>query len=175
MTVFYKKKPFQNKMLQTAYLQSPFGCFEIKGSEKGIQSVRLSQNEACPKAAIPKDLQDCATQLQEYFDGKRTTFNLKLDWETATDFNKAVWKELMEIPYGHTSSYSAIAIKIGDIKAVRAVGLANRNNRIPIIVPCHRVLAKNGDLHGYFYGLEMKRKLLELENPMSFAEQGTLF
>ena len=113
--------------------------------------------------------------MKEYFEGNRSTFDVKLDWTSATDFNKAVWAAVMEISYGHTASYSSIAKKVGDLKAVRAVGLANRNNPIPIIVPCHRVLAKNGALHGYFYGLEMKRKLLELENPMSFAEQGTLF
>ena len=162
-------------MKEKAYLDSPFGCFVITGSEKGIRSVRLAQNGEIPSDQVPASLQNCYSQLKEYFAGKRTAFDLKLDWENATDFNKAVWEALLQIPYGHTSSYSAIAKKIGDIKAVRAVGLANRNNPIPIIVPCHRVLAKNGDLHGYFYGLEMKRKLLELENPMSFAEQGTLF
>ena len=78
--------------------------------------------------------------------------------------------------YGkHTTTYSAVAEQIGNPTAVRAVGLANRNNPIAIVVPCHRVIAKSGDLQGYFYGLDMKRGLLELENPMSFARQGSLF
>jgi methylated-DNA-[protein]-cysteine S-methyltransferase len=98
-----------------------------------------------------------------------------LDWDGAAYFNRADWGELVKIPNGRTTSYSAIAEKIGNPTAVRAVGLANRNNPIAIIVPCHRVIAKSGDLHGYFYGLDMKRRLLELENPMSFARQGSLF
>jgi methylated-DNA-[protein]-cysteine S-methyltransferase len=81
----------------------------------------------------------------------------------------------MKIPYGHTTSYSAIAKQLENPDSVRAVGQANRENPIAIIIPCHRVIAKSGDLQGYFYGLDMKRKLLELENPMSFGEQGSLF
>ncbi|HEB62011.1 MAG TPA: MGMT family protein, partial [Bacteroidetes bacterium] len=76
---------------------------------------------------------------------------------------------------GRTCSYTDIAARIDNPKAVRAVGLANRNNPIPIIVPCHRVISKTGKLRGYFYGLEMKMALLQLENPNSFANQGSLF
>jgi methylated-DNA-[protein]-cysteine S-methyltransferase len=162
-------------MLEKAYANSPFGCFEILGSELGIRSVKLIGNSECPNLPIPRYLQDGVTQLEAYFRGEQQEFDLKLDWSGAAEFNKAVWSELLKIPYGRTTSYSAIAEKLGDVKAMRAVGMANRNNPIPIIVPCHRVIAKNGNLHGYFYGLDMKRKLLELENPMSFAEQGSLF
>jgi methylated-DNA-[protein]-cysteine S-methyltransferase len=163
-------------MLEKTCLQTTFGCFEITGSELGIQSVKLTDDEACKHSlAIPKSLQECARQLQEYFAGERQSFDLQFDWGGAPDFNRAVWEALLEIPYGHTTSYSAIAKKIGNPPAVRAVGLANRNNPIAIIVPCHRVIAKNGDLQGYFYGLDFKRRLLELENPMSFARQGSLF
>jgi methylated-DNA-[protein]-cysteine S-methyltransferase len=81
----------------------------------------------------------------------------------------------LKIPYGHTTTYQAIAENLGDKKAVRAVGQANRHNPIAIIVPCHRCIAKSGELQGYFYGLDMKRQLLELENPLSFARQGSLF
>lgn len=162
-------------MLEKAFLSSSFGCFEIIGSELGITSVRRTNQEICPEMPVPPCLQDCVQQLDEYFKGQRKDFNLKLDWSGAPEFNKAVWTELIKIPYGRTTSYSAIAEKLGDPKAMRAVGMANRNNPIPIIVPCHRVIAKNGELHGYYYGLEMKRKLLELENPMSFASQGSLF
>ena len=76
---------------------------------------------------------------------------------------------------GYTERYYAIAKQINNPEAVRAVGLANRSNPIAIVIPCHRVIAKDGDLQGYFYGLDMKRKLLELENPMSYGEQGSLF
>ena len=114
-------------------------------------------------------------QLDEYFKGQRKEFDLSFDWSEATPFYKAVWKELLKIPYGHTTSYLKIAERLGDAKAVRAVGQANRNNPIAIIVPCHRVIASNGELHGYFYGLDFKRKLLALENPMAFSAQGELF
>lgn len=162
-------------MLEKTYLNTPFGCFEIIGSTFGIASVKLTKQKDCPDALIPPCLQDCVQQLKEYFSGERETFDLMLDWRDAAAFNKAVWSALRNIPYGRTTSYAAIAEKIGDAKAVRAVGMANRNNPIPIIVPCHRVIAKNGELHGYYYGLDMKRKLLELENPSNFAEQGRLF
>ena len=162
-------------MLQTAYYHSPFGCFEIKGSYLGIQSVKLV-DEAGQQSLEPDPIiQRCIQQLDEYFHKKRRQFDLKLDWGGKTDFNQAVWQELLKIPYGHTSTYSKIANLVGSPNAVRAVGLANKYNPIAIIVPCHRVVAKNGDLQGYFYGLDMKRKLLELENPLSFAEQGSLF
>ena len=162
-------------MISTAYYNSPFGVFKILGTKRGIQTVQLQPDMPPQDQLVPEVLQDCVQQLDEYFQRKRTDFDLKLDFAGASDFLQSVWRQLLEIPYGHTTSYSAIADKIGDLKAVRAVGMANRNNPIAIIVPCHRVIAKNGDLQGYFYGLDMKRKLLELENPMSFAEQGSLF
>lgn len=162
-------------MTETTHYFSKFGCFEIKGSGLGIQSVRLVDTKPCPAGPIPTVLKDCVVQLEEYFKGQREIFKLKLDWGAATSFNKSVWEQLVQIPYGHTTTYSAIAEKINNPAAVRAVGLANRNNPIAIIVPCHRVIAKNGDLQGYFYGLDMKRSLLELENPLSFARQGSLF
>ncbi|MCB0636319.1 MAG: methylated-DNA--[protein]-cysteine S-methyltransferase [Lewinella sp.] len=161
--------------LEVAHFLSPFGCFRITGSYKGIRSVQLVDTKPCPAGPIPRVLRDCVTQLAEYFKRERQTFDLRLDWEGHTDFHQAVWKELLEIPYGHTTSYLSIAEKLGDPKAIRAVGQANRRNPIAIIVPCHRVIAKSGELQGYFYGLDFKRRLLELENPLSFARQGSLF
>ena len=161
--------------MKTAYYQSPIGCFEIKGSAKGIASVQLQQGKDCYGGNIPSELSEAVFQLDEYFNKKRTEFNLPLDLTAGTEFNQSVWKELLKVPYGRTTSYSAIAKNLNNQDAVRAVGLANKLNPIAIIVPCHRCLAKNGDLHGYFYGLEVKRKLLELENPMAYGEQGTLF
>ena len=161
--------------MTTAYYQSPFGCFEIKGSLKGISSVQLQQGKDCYGAEIPDELSEAVLQLDEYFHKKRTVFDLPLDLSSGTDFNQAVWRELLKVPFGRTTSYSAIAKKLDNPNAVRAVGMANKLNPIAIIVPCHRCLAKSGELHGYFYGLDMKRKLLELENPMSYGEQGSLF
>jgi len=162
-------------MPSKTYYQSPIGCLEICGSELGIRSVKRVDKEGTSSPKLPKLLKDCKKQLAEYFAGKRKDFDLKMDWGDATDFYQAVWSQLVQIPYGHTTSYALIAEKIDNPKAVRAVGMANRNNPIAIIVPCHRVIAKNGDLQGYFYGLDVKRQLLQLENPMSFAPQGSLF
>ena len=162
-------------MLYTAHYQSKFGWFQIKGSYLGIQSIKLVDEKGEDSYPMPEILISCVQQLDEYFHRKRQEFKLHLDWEGKSAFHQAVWKELLKIPYGHTTTYSAIAEKLDNPQAVRAVGLANRNNPIAIVVPCHRVIAKNGDLQGYFYGLDMKRQLLEIENPMSFARQGTLF
>jgi methylated-DNA-[protein]-cysteine S-methyltransferase len=162
-------------MIKTAHYLSPIGCLEITGGKQGIKSVQLKKDAPCPGTPVPGELTDAVKQLAEYFSGKRKEFDLPLDLSSGTEFYQSVWKELLKIPYGHTTTYSAIAGKVGHPVAVRAVGLANRNNPLAIIVPCHRVIAKSGDLQGYFYGLDVKRKLLQLENPMSFGEQGSLF
>ena len=101
-------------------------------------------------------------QLNEYFSGNRKKFDIPLKLD-GTIFQKKVWKELQKIPYGETISYQELAKRVGDIKKSRAVGNANGRNPIPIIVPCHRVILKNGKLGGYGGGLEIKRFLLDLE------------
>lgn len=161
--------------LVEAHYYSPFGCFQLTGTAKGLRSCRLVDTKPCPAGPIPRELRPAVKQLDEYFKQQRTEFDLALDFSGATIFTRSVWEELLNIPYGRTTSYLSIAEKLGDPKAIRAVGQANRNNPIAIIVPCHRVIAKNGDLQGYFYGLDFKRRLLELENPLSFARQGSLF
>lgn len=101
-------------------------------------------------------------QLDEYFQGKRTTFSLPFKL-IGTPFQLAVWKELQNIPYGQTTSYKEIAQKMNKPKAYRAVGMANNKNPLPIIIPCHRVIGSNGKLIGYAGGLKLKNYLLELE------------
>lgn len=101
-------------------------------------------------------------QLDEYFQGKRTTFSLPFKL-TGTPFQLAVWKKLQNIPYGKTTSYKEIAQKMNKPKAYRAVGMANNKNPLPIIIPCHRVIGSNGKLIGYAGGLKLKNYLLELE------------
>lgn len=162
-------------MQQTGYYQSPFGWFELKASYLGLSSLKLISNPPQAVEVAVGEIRNYITQLDEYFNKKRQAFDIPLDWDGHSEFHIQVWEELLKIPFGHTTSYSAIAHKLGNPKSVRAVGMANRNNPTAIVVPCHRVIAKNGDLQGYFYGLDMKRKLLELENPLSFAEQGSLF
>lgn len=111
-------------------------------------------------------LKEAAAQLREYFDGTRREFALPLAFE-GTEFQQAVWKELLAIPYGKTRSYGEIAQSIGNPKACRAVGMANNRNPIAIIVPCHRVIGANGKLVGYGGGLDIKERLLALEKNMT--------
>ena len=107
-------------------------------------------------------LKEAITELNEYIDGKRISFDLQLELQ-GTEFQKRVWQALKEIPFGETRSYGEIAKLIGNEKASRAVGMANNKNPIPIIVPCHRVIGANGKLVGYAGGLDIKEKLLNLE------------
>lgn len=162
-------------MLEKTTISTSFGVFEITGGESGIRSVSLVDRTVKAARTGSSVLLEAARQLKEYFDGNRQKFELPLDWSGAPEFHQKVWTELLKIPYGRTSSYLAIAEALGDVNAVRAVGQANRHNPIAIIVPCHRVIAKSGELQGYFYGLDMKMRLLQLENPKQFSVQGSLF
>lgn len=108
-------------------------------------------------------------QLNEYFAGKRKIFDLPVD-SKGTAFQKAVWRELQKTPYGETRSYEDIAVAIGNKKAVRAIGQANGRNPIMIVVPCHRVIRKNGDISGFACGVEAKRYLLNLERENSINQ-----
>ena len=161
--------------IETTHYTSPYGVFVITGSENGIKSVQLQPGAKDPRTPAPPVLAECVRQLNEYFCGQREEFKLKLDLSEGSEFFQKVWRELLQVKYGHTISYLKIAEKLGDKNAVRAVGMANKRNPIAIIIPCHRCIAKSGNLQGYFYGLDMKRKLLQAENPLSFAEQGRLF
>lgn len=163
--------------MPTTWLHTSFGTFQLSASEQGLTEARLTDIEV-PESLPPvknRHLRAASSQLEAYFAGELKEFDLALDWGEATEFHQAVWTELCNIDYGHTCSYQYIADRIGDPKACQAVGQANRRNPLAIIVPCHRVIAKSGDLQGYFYGLDFKRRLLALENPLSFGEQGSLF
>lgn len=144
---------------------SPFGLLRIATRENKLVSVKLvdaiteKDNLSSPDEVALETI----NQLQQYFNKKRIDFDLPISFEQASSFQIAVWKSLQRIPYGETVSYSELASMAGSEKAFRAVGNANRNNPIAIIIPCHRCIAKNGDLHGYFYGLEKKKYLLDLE------------
>lgn len=106
------------------------------------------------------------SEIKEYLEGKRKEFDIPIKLQ-GTKFQKKVWNELLKIPYGETCSYKDIAIRINNEKGVRAVGMANHNNPIAIIVPCHRVIGKNGKLVGYAGGIDIKSKLLEIEKLFS--------
>ena len=106
---------------------------------------------------------DALLQLGEYFDGVRQDFNLSIS-PKGTPFQQQVWQELQKIPFGHTASYGEIAARIDNPKASRAVGMANSRNPIPIIIPCHRIIGKDGSLTGFGGGVDLKKRLLELES-----------
>ncbi len=157
-------------MLQTAFINSPLGITKIVGDENGISIISvLSEGEI--SETIPHELQEAVTQLQEYFDRKRNDFNFKLN-PKGTDFQKKVWQELLNIPYGKTTSYLDLAKKLGDPKVIRAAASANGKNPLWIVVPCHRVIGTDGSLTGYAGGLWRKKWLLEHENP---TNQQSLF
>ena len=148
-------------------IDSPVGPLLLAISERGLVALEFDRGKvAAGWVESPERTAPYARQLEEYFAGRRRRFDLPLDLR-GTDFQKRCWQELLKIPYGETRSYAAIARAIGNPAAVRAVGLANGQNPIAIIVPCHRVIGSDGSLTGYGGGLETKRKLLELEGALS--------
>jgi len=158
--------------METVYINSPLGITKIIGDQDGIAVISVADaGSEDISAAIPEVLREAVSQLQEYFDGKRTDFNLKLN-PKGTEFQQKVWKSLLEIPYGKTVSYMDQTKKLGDVKAIRAVASANGKNPLWIVVPCHRVIGTNGSLTGYAGGLSRKKWLLEHENP---TKQQSLF
>lgn len=131
--------------------------------EDGGSIKEVGFGRGCEDETAPSPLTDEAKrQLLEYFSGKRRAFDLPLDPE-GTEFQRAVWQALCRIPYGETRSYADIARDAGRAKAFRAVGQANHNNPIAIIIPCHRVIQSGGSLGGYAGGIEIKKRLLTLE------------
>ena len=159
--------------LYKAYYQSALGLIEIVAIEQVIKSVNFIEPEARDETAeVAGDspaLAECLRQLDEYFAGELSEFELALDPD-GTDFQKAVWRQLTTIPFGKTVSYLDIAKGIGNEKAVRAVGAANGQNPISIIVPCHRVIGSDGTLTGYGGGLWRKEWLLKHEGVLSQAQ-----
>ena len=154
-----------------AYYKTPIGVARIVGDEDGISSITVIDNATESSATIPECLQECVTQLEEYFQKKRTRFSLKLNPQ-GTDFQKEVWKVIQGVDYGKTKSYLEQSKEVGDVKAIRAVASANGKNPIWIVIPCHRIIGSNGSLTGYAGGLWRKRWLLEHENP---PQQQSLF
>jgi len=147
--------------------ESPIGKLVLVASDKELISILFENTKPdfpekfieIPNHSI---LLHTEKQLKEYLSGKRKAFDIPLNLE-GTVFQKKVWKELQKIPYGKTISYQELAKRVGSVKKARAVGNANGKNPIPIIIPCHRVIQKNGKLGGFGGGLEIKRFLLELE------------
>ncbi len=148
--------------MESAYFSSPLGHLEVNGGDHGISSVSFVENLPY-NSSTPQSLLESVAQLDEYFSGKRKEFSLSLAPE-GTEFQKQVWQELLEIPFGEKRSYLDIALKLGDKNATRAVGAANGKNPIAIIIPCHRVIGENGKMTGYAGGLWRKEWLLDFES-----------
>ncbi|CRZ34996.1 methylated-DNA-[protein]-cysteine S-methyltransferase [Herbinix hemicellulosilytica] len=150
------------------FYDMPIGRMFICEDGTGINEVTLIKNENedyYTKNYVIQEtelLKKAATQLREYFEGKRKEFNICLN-PKGTPFQKKVWDALLKIPYGETRSYKDIAIAVGNPNACRAVGMANHKNPIMCIIPCHRVIGSDGSLTGYGGGIEIKEKLLTLE------------
>ena len=150
-------------------LDTPIGPLLIAGDEEAIRHIAFPKNG---KARRPEPgwresargvVGEAVRQLREYFEGRRTEFDLPLAPE-GTLFQRTVWRRLRDIPYGETISYGELARRAGNPKASRAVGAANGANPIPVVIPCHRVIGADGTLTGFGGGLPIKRKLLALES-----------
>lgn len=149
------------------YFDSPVGRLLLYG-ESCLQGLVFPHGKTPQKIGAdwhndPSGFEPVKNQLDLYFQGRLTCFDLELDMG-GTAFQRQVWKQLTKIPYGRTISYGQLAEDIGNPKAFRAVGLANGKNPIPVIVPCHRVIGKNGSLTGFGGGMAVKRFLLDLEH-----------
>jgi len=148
--------------MEKCHYQSPVGCLEIGASGNKITRLIFCQESDVVEQVHNPALQQCCKELDEYFAGKRKHFDVAIAF-SGTSFQHKVWEELLQIPYGKTISYADLAKAAGSPKACRAVGSANGKNPIAIIIPCHRVIASNGELGGYAHGLEVKKQLLKLE------------
>jgi methylated-DNA-[protein]-cysteine S-methyltransferase len=145
------------------YHSKAVGWLELRVSAKGVRSMSFI---SAPKRAVKSIhplIQKLVSELDEYFAGNPITFSVPLDPDSGTSFQRRVWEELARIPYGKTRSYVDIARRVDCPRGSRAVGLANKNNPIPILIPCHRVIKADGKLGGYNSGIEIKKSLLELE------------
>jgi methylated-DNA-[protein]-cysteine S-methyltransferase len=162
-----------------AWVDSPVGALLLAGTKSGLATVSFTRgpdddyvlDELATKISprlleAPARLDDARRELDEYFDGRRKNFDVKLDWRLIQGFGKRVLRATARIPYGKTSSYQAVAAEAGSPSGSRAAGNALGANPLPIVVPCHRVLRTGGAIGGYGGGLDKKRLLLELEGAL---------
>ncbi|MEL6558512.1 MAG: methylated-DNA--[protein]-cysteine S-methyltransferase [Bacteroidota bacterium] len=160
--------------MYTYNYDSPVGQLSLTSDGDSLTGLSFASKADQEIAELPV-FEETIRQLEEYFAGKRKTFDLPLN-NIGTDFQQKVWDELMNIPFGTSVTYKDLSIKLGDLKAIRAVGTANGKNNIAIIVPCHRVIGSDGSLTGYAWGVDKKKWLLRHEGHPSFQqEQMSLF
>lgn len=142
-------------------MDSPVGLLTLRAEDGKLTAILFGDHRTGLSGEDPV-MDQAEAELREYFAGDRKVFTVPVHL-SGTDFQMKVWAALQEIPYGETATYGEIAVRIGNPKACRAVGTANHNNSIPIVVPCHRVIGASGSLTGYGGGLYIKSYLLELE------------
>lgn len=153
--------------MTTRWMDTPLGGLRLHSDAGLLTAIDFDAEPRGTRSPDPV-LDEAERQLGEYFDGKRTEFDLPLASE-GSEFQKKVWAELRRIPYGETATYGDIARRLGYEPVIaRAVGVANASNPLPIVVPCHRVIGSDGKLTGYAGGIDRKRTLLELEQPGLF-------
>jgi len=160
-------------LLNHTIVDTPIGQILVVGSGKGLRKVSIHTSQKsvsesiaqqCPQSIeLPDGFGGLPQRLKRYVHGEKIIFNDKLDLGNATPFRRAVWEATRSIPYGETRSYEWIAQRIGKPKAARAVGQALKSNPFPIIVPCHRVIGKDGSLTGFSCGIDVKKRLLDME------------
>lgn len=170
-----KQKPNANQILYYVIFKTIAGWVGALASSKGCLAITFPErteklakqalgDSISPASYLPEHFKDLIQELQAFYRGENPVFSTDVDVSGATAFEQAVWQATKSIPYGQTRSYSWVASRIGKPQAARAVGQALGRNPLPILVPCHRVLAKNGGLVGFGGGLEMKKYLLRLES-----------
>jgi methylated-DNA-[protein]-cysteine S-methyltransferase len=166
-------------LLEVAYdvIESPVGDLFVGVSARGLcvisydtdtahQAERLARGFGSRVLRSPRPVEPTKRQLDEYFDGKRSRFDLEVDLRLARDFGRTVLEELGRVPFGEVTTYGALAARAGKPRAARAVGTIMNRNPIPIVLPCHRVVGADGSLVGYAGGLERKQQLLRLEGAL---------
>jgi methylated-DNA-[protein]-cysteine S-methyltransferase len=156
-------------------IESPVGALLVAASNEGLAAIsydtkpeehleRLARIAGPRVLRSPRSVDEVRRELDEYFEGRRRDFDMRLDLRALPPFTVSVLRELAKVPYGETTTYGALAAKVGHPRAARAVGTVMNRNRIPIVLPCHRVVGSNGSLVGYAGGLDRKVQLLELES-----------
>ena len=149
----------------TTFYDSVIGKLKITGTDEGILTVSFSETEIPLPGSLPKCLQECVKQVDEYFRGTRKSFSVPL-LPQGTEFQQQVWQQLLQIPFGQTTTYQQIAAALGNPKGSQAIGRANGANPIAILIPCHRVIGIDGKLTGYGGGLWRKEWLLRHEGAL---------
>ena len=157
----------------TGPCQTPLGILLVTVTTDAVVSVRFAEdNGEHTRVGTSPLLEQAVHQIEEYFQGERREFDLPLDLSQGTEFQKVVWQDLMEIPFGEKRSYAELAVSSGSKGAARAVGAACSRNPLLLLVPCHRVLGSDGSLTGFAAGVEMKKWLLDHESSIQTVDDG---